>query len=184
MTAIIRQLYIWFYALKIWQVLGILLAVFLVWVFLTIRLKGSHKSLLRVLSAGLLFVSLAVISYVVLKRNVQIREVHLQPFYKITMAQKNIEAYREALMNAILFVPIGLTVPHILPPAWKNGKRFLMTVLIALTFSAVLEISQYLFSLGTSETDDVICNTVGTALGALHFLLAHFLCRSAEKKHI
>lgn len=182
MTAIIRQLYIWFYALKIWQVLGILLAVFLVWVFLTIRLKGSHKSLLRVLSAGLLFVSLAVISCVALKRNVQIREVYLQPFYKITMAQKNIEAYREALMNVILFVPIGLSLPHILPHHWKNGKRILWTVLFGLVFSVLLESLQFVLMCGTTEADDVICNTLGALAGGLHLQLSDFVKRYLLKE--
>lgn len=91
------------------------------------------------------------------------------------MARENREFYREMLMNAILFIPIGLTMPHILPQHWKTGTRVVFTVVLAMVFSMALESLQYLFSVGTTEVDDVIFNTLGALIGMLQLPMISLL---------
>ena len=73
------------------------------------------------------------------------------------------------LMNVFLFFPLGLTFPHVLPEKWKHQVG--ASILFALLLSVVIEYCQYYFSLGRVETDDVICNTLGAAIGTLSYTL-------------
>jgi glycopeptide antibiotics resistance protein len=77
--------------------------------------------------------------------------------------------YRAMLMNVFLFVPLGLALPFIF--GGKTGKRILLTLLVGLLLSVTVEAIQCFVKLGMTETDDVICNTLGTAIGSCAFLL-------------
>ena len=46
-------------------------------------------------------------------RSVGFREVELRPFYTLTTISYNNEALRTLLMNVILFLPFGLTIPYV-----------------------------------------------------------------------
>lgn len=72
-------------------------------------------------------------------------------------------------MNVFLFVPMGLTLLFALPE--KMNHKVLLSVLCAMVLSMIVEILQYVFQLGRAETDDVICNTLGAAIGTLAFSL-------------
>lgn len=168
MLQIIRTLDIWFYALKLSTVLLIVLLAIAVWTVLSAFLSEKHRTLWNAISAILLLAVVSAVAYATLYRTEPIRVLILRPFEIFARAKQNREAYREALMNAILFAPIGLTLPYLFPTRWKCGRKILLTVLCGLLFSLALESAQYCFRLGTTETDDLICNTLGTAVGAFH----------------
>lgn len=172
MTGLFYRLYVWFYALNIRKAVGMLLAAVILWMLLYVLLQDRHKLCWKWLCRLLLAASVCMICYATLLRGYRVRQLTLQPFYTFVRAQKNKEAYRAALMNVILFIPLGLTLPHILPERRGTGKRILLTVAVGLLLSILLEMLQYLFALGTTETDDVICNVLGTAIAALHLPLA------------
>ena len=46
-------------------------------------------------------------------RSVGFREVELRLFYTLTTISYNNEALRTLLMNVILFLPFGLTMPYV-----------------------------------------------------------------------
>lgn len=97
-------------------------------------------------------------------------DVILAPFDFIKQAQLQPEMYRSFFMNASFFVPIGLTMPYILSK--KTYKRnVFITIGFAAVLSAVIEFLQYYYHLGRCETDDVIANTLGAAVGALSYCL-------------
>lgn len=54
------------------------------------------------------------------------------------------------------------------------------TALIGFTFSFIIEVCQFVFGVGTTETDDVILNTLAFALG----WFIHFLCEKAFEKKV
>ena len=56
-------------------------------------------------------------------------------------------------LNILLFIPLGFLV---------GDKR---TILIGLLLSAGIELTQYVLKLGVCEVDDVLNNTIGTAIG-------------------
>jgi len=71
------------------------------------------------------------------------------------------------LMNVLLFVPLGLTMPFALPERWPC--RALISIVIATTLSIYVESAQFIFRLGRTEIDDVLMNTFGAVLGILAY---------------
>lgn len=65
------------------------------------------------------------------------------------------------LENFLLFIPFGLLFP--------NKESWIRVVIIAATFSAFIEICQFIFVLGECELDDVIANTIGALTGYFLF---------------
>lgn len=51
------------------------------------------------------------------------------------------------------------------------------TILFAFILSVIIEALQLIFGLGRCETDDVLCNTLGAAIGSLSFLISEKLTR-------
>ena len=64
------------------------------------------------------------------------------------------------ILNILLFIPLGYLLT-ILVPTWK--RRYI--VLIGSVCSIATELAQYLLEMGYCETDDVLYNTLGTAIG-------------------
>ena len=68
------------------------------------------------------------------------------------------------LLNILLFVPLGVALPFIC-----SHTTFIKTVLIGFSMSLLIEFVQ--FFLGREcEIDDLICNTIGAAIGYLLYL--------------
>ena len=82
----------------------------------------------------------------------------------------NRELRRAAFMNVALFFPAGLLTAALLPRHWSRGRRLALTAGLFLIFSGLIECSQYLWVLGEVEVDDLLCNTLGAALGACPIL--------------
>ena len=93
----------------------------------------------------------------------------LIPFHSFAEAKKQPELYRSMLMNIILFQPMGMSLPNLLPHKIHPAA---VAILFALVFSAGIEAVQYFFSLGRCEFDDVIMNTLGAALGITSHIVA------------
>ena len=63
-------------------------------------------------------------------------------------------------LNILMCVPLGLLLPFV----WKAYRKFRVTVLSGAGFSALIEVSQLLTTRAT-DIDDLIANTLGTAVG-------------------
>lgn len=70
------------------------------------------------------------------------------------------------IMNIFLFVPFGF----LLPLLWKRLGRIQNTVLAGFLLSLTIEIGQ-LFNYRATDVDDLVANTLGTALGYLCYRL-------------
>ena len=118
-----------------------------------------------------------IIGLTVLNRTGGTHDVILRPFTTFEEAQIQPELYRAMLMNVFLFVPLGLSMPNVIEIATKYSKRWkpVTSVLLAITFgfllSTTIEYLQYRYSLGHCEVDDVIMNTLGTAIGASSYVI-------------
>ncbi len=75
------------------------------------------------------------------------------------------EMLRTCIMNIVLFYQLGLILGALLvkQELWK----LLLAWAICCGLSIIIELSQYIFSIGYAEVDDVINNTIGAALGIL-----------------
>lgn len=110
-----------------------------------------------------------ILSITISSRSSGVAEVQWEPFYSFKAAQQQPEIYRSMLMNVFLFFPLGLTLPYALSEKWKC--KVLIVIVLAVGLSVGVEYLQYHFCLGRAETDDVICNTLGCAIGTISYLL-------------
>lgn len=158
-----------FYCLPLSQVLCIMVCLFIIWTTFTRFLKRKMYSgwnIFNIISC--VFSFLLIIKMTLWGRSAGTRELELRPLYTFTTISYNDEAIRTLLMNVILFVPYGLTIPYVAETVKKEkGYRWILCIVSGFLISVVIEILQYFFSLGRAETDDVICNTIGCALGVM-----------------
>lgn len=73
-----------------------------------------------------------------------------------------IDVYAQIIENIAIFVPIGFFLPFALG---EKKSSFLSAGLFGFALSFLAEVSQYVFSLGVCETDDLINNTAGAVVG-------------------
>lgn len=69
--------------------------------------------------------------------------------------------------NVVMFFPLGFLLPRVFPPLDRLWKTLLATALII----TAVELTQLFTLLGSCDTDDLILNTLGAAVGyGLHRL--------------
>lgn len=137
------------------------------------------KRQMRVISSVVAILSAVVILYVTLfSRGETAIGAELIPFDSFVRAVEQPEAYRSMLMNIVLFVPLGIALPFVF--SGKSARRVFLAVLLGFVLSAMVEFSQYMFALGLAETDDVICNTLGTVVGSCAYPLSLYIRRFLE----
>ena len=112
---------------------------------------------------------IAILAVTLLPRSNEGHELILIPFHFFIEAKTQPEIYRSMLMNVFLFFPLGLTLPFALPEKWN--RKALRTIIFAFVLSFTIEFLQFHYYLGRAETDDVICNTLGAAIGTLSYTL-------------
>lgn len=95
------------------------------------------------------------------------RTVNVIPFKSVfDMVASKVSLTRIAenvVGNILLFVPFGLLFPAI---SHKKGKA---VFIFALSLSALIELLQLVFGLGSTDIDDLIWNTLGAMAGFLIF---------------
>ena len=175
-----NQLYIqFFYRHSLAEMLlwGVLITAF--WVLcgaVITRAKGGQPLWIWINRLLLVSAVAFILWWTLFMRSANKQEPRLIPFSSFARVAYDPEVYRAIIANILLFVPLGLSLPFVLRhplirPNRKSRHPIRTTLLTAAAFSAVIEISQYVFSLGFCETDDVIFNTSGAALGALSYLV-------------
>lgn len=96
----------------------------------------------------------------------------LLPFQVPAEAWLAEEYYRMLFMNALLFVPLGMTLVNAWNPKRSFPARLGLTMGAGFGLSLFCELVQGIFCLGTVETDDLLMNTVGVSMAALCLLPA------------
>lgn len=155
------------YILNISTILVTIPILLLVWSLI----GAAFYKRMRVIGGIMTVIALGAILYItVLSRGESGAGADFVPFSSFERAKIQPEMYRSMLMNVFLFVPLGLSLPFVF--GGGAGKRILMTILFGLLLSVTIEMIQFFASLGLAETDDVICNTLGTAIGSCSYLLS------------
>ena len=156
-----------------------LLSLLLLWPMLCQRVGERRRVLLNTtLACAAAFI---ILYTTILTRTPGAPAVILAPFAALAAARVQPELYREMLMNVFLFFPLGLTLSNALPRKWHRWGRIILTTLIGCILSAGIEYAQYRCALGLAETDDVICNTLGTFVGSTSLLVAHTIEKHKER---
>jgi len=101
------------------------------------------------------------------------RSINLVPFKSIgflvdrILSNGSYKYYLNIVGNVLLFVPLPFVLYYL-----SGVKNWLLFVLAGFFLSVGVEVTQYLFTLGIADIDDVILNTAGTALGCLLLLFS------------
>jgi glycopeptide antibiotics resistance protein len=83
-------------------------------------------------------------------------------------------ALEEATRNVLLFIPFG----YLLPASVRRLRGFKSAMGVGAGVSAIIELAQWLVVPGRSPSiDDVMYNTIGSAIGAALFILLTGLWR-------
>ena len=152
-------------------VIGILLfTIGLIWAEAELCLCSYCKNATKwkIFNISLCVLSIITIAYATfLNRSADHMSIRLIPFYSFTLAKENPEMYRTMIMNALLFLPLGLSFISSLPKRINSLIRFVISVIFCIALSVTIEVIQYRFKLGVCEIDDVICNTFGGFMGSV-----------------
>lgn len=116
---------------------------------------------------GLLLAAAAIVAITILVRSRQSTDVFLDPLYAWKLARRYPDAYRQMMLNVVLFFPLGLTMPF----AFSGRKIALWTTLSAIGYSAVVECSQFALSRGYFELGDIFLNLFGALIGLSAYLM-------------
>ena len=86
----------------------------------------------------------------------------------------------DVIGNIVVFIPIGFAGAGALS-RHSNGKRFMLATTGGLLLSLFIETVQFQIATRATDVDDLIFNTLGTALGAGALIIWH---RSAAKSSL
>lgn len=84
---------------------------------------------------------------------------------------------KDVIINTMLFAPLGF----MLAMRSKGRRRRPLLLLAAFAISVCAEALQYLLAVGVADITDVICNTVGAALGFVLYDISSKLAKGSEK---
>ena len=170
------------YALPIGTMILLTLVGTALWILTGLLEEDRVAKVLKTLI--LIFVTFFILQSTLLGRSrYSERRASLQPFASFEAAKTQPEVYRSVLLNFLMFLAFGLSLAWVLLGRWKTVWRVLTVILTGLVFSLVIEILQYVLSLGIAETDDVIFNTLGCVCAAGAMLLRDRLVRKRKNEH-
>lgn len=80
--------------------------------------------------------------------------INVVPFFDM------ISDFKNACLNILLFIPLGV----FLPVLWDKYRNIKTTLIVGLFVTCIIEVMQ-IFTLRTTDINDIITNTVGTLFG-------------------
>lgn len=142
----ITNIYAWNYS---W-VIGIILLSVMIWNLATHYINNKFWKILN--GIGIIIAFVIILHYTVIGRDPTTQHVFM------FIAQYSNEFSREMLMNVFLYVPLGLTLSSLL--GWKS-------VIVGFLLALFIETWQYISGAGIAQGTDVLCNTLGIAVGSM-----------------
>lgn len=142
----IANIYAWNYS---W-VIGIILLSVMIWNLATHYINNKFWKILN--GIGIIIAFVIILHYTVIGRDPTTQHVFM------FIAQYSNEFSREMLMNVFLYVPLGLTLSSLL--GWKS-------VIVGFLLALFIETWQYISGAGIAQGTDVLCNTLGIAVGSM-----------------
>lgn len=102
-----------------------------------------------------------------------ITNLTFDPFVNLIPFADMMHDIKNALLNVLLFIPLGLFLPIL----WNKYRNIKNTVIFGLGMTVFVESAQ-IFTFRTTDINDIITNAAGTALG---FLAAELLTKKFKR---
>lgn len=128
----------------------------LITTYVAIRFRTIFKTVIH---------AVTVISLLLIFYNTVLGRQTSNNHHFLLIADYNSGFWREMLMNAVLFFPLGLSLPYML-------RSYRYSILIAFLLSLAIESWQYWAGTGLAQGTDVIMNTLGVMIGGLSYLFS------------
>ena len=153
-----------------WIIIIGLICYFIVSLFLERIIQQIEISYINVLIFLMAF--LFILNQTVFGRTEKSVGIRLIPFFwgELIIRQEDI---RSMVMNVLLFIPLTTYLPYIIKITSKKYR--LLTVIIGSGISLCVEFVQFYFGIGLAETNDVICNTLGSLIGLIIYEIQQFM---------
>lgn len=106
-----------------------------------------------------------VIGITLMNQNrINTRQIILNPWVEFQglFGKLRVHCLRGMISNMIMFFPLGIFVIY-----FFKKHTFLWSILMGMICSVLIEVLQYVFQRGVSETSDVIFNVLGAVFGSL-----------------
>lgn len=154
-----------------------LICYFIVSLFLERIIQHIGISYINVLIFLMAF--LLILNQTVLGRTEKSVGLRLIPFFwgEVIFRQEDI---RSMVMNVLLFIPLTTYLPYVIKITSKKYR--LLTVIIGSGISLCVEFAQFFFGIGLAETNDVICNTLGSLIGLIIYEIQQFMLNKYRTK--
>lgn len=131
-----------------------------------IRFCFKHRRSMQPTHVVLFLVYFAVVLYLTVFMRIGSVDTSIvtTPFDDLTEAitQRDPALVMHMVLNIVMFIPFGFLVPAMNP---KYFRRWSFAMLGGLVASTLIEGTQMIFSLGQSDVDDIIANTLGAVVG-------------------
>ena len=123
----------------------------------------------RLSYALLIAYSFLVVSTTLLRRTIGESAYQLIPFWSYSDPKLR----QQIIANILMFIPVGLFGANI----WKWKA-----ILLSMSFSAMIELTQLITKRGLFEFDDIIHNTLGAAIGVVFIMMISRVWRRLIQK--
>ena len=164
--------YAYVYSRPLWMIFAAMAVLFIGWAAAAAILRRQSftaRSRWRLVNVIVLLAALLIIIFgTLLAREGRERCIIWQLGSMFRTYGVSEEAWRLLIMNCLLFFPLGLALPNVLPHGMPPAWRIVLTMIVCFLLSSVLEQLQHHFSLGVTELDDIVCNTLGGFAASLH----------------
>jgi len=135
-------------------------------IFHIVRRRGSDEKMTKSHLFGSLAFCGALVAVLVVTGIPSVFEMRLEPDMNFVPFIDIVKVTFQYFLNVMLFVPFGF----LLPMLWRQFERWHVTVLCGFALSLFIELAQ-LFSFRVTDIDDLIMNTLGSAVGYFLFRL-------------
>ncbi len=80
--------------------------------------------------------------------------------------------------NIVAFIPFGMFLPML----FAKCKNILLTALLSLEFSILIEVTQIVSKVGSFDVDDLLLNTLGGVCGVMLFYAISIIGKNRQNK--
>ena len=113
-------------------------------------------------------------------RSEQTYSISMVPFSLLYHSFSDSVVFMSLALNIVMFIPFGLFGCSLFRCTSKRSA--IIFILCGVAFSVLIEAAQFLLSIGNTEIDDVICNSLGLAIGFLCYRLHNRYIISKRRK--
>jgi len=158
----------------------VMLIIFSVGSVMAFVMKGPSKGLRWLLGTLLMEYTFLLFCSMVIYRKVNENVGYdFHPFwsYKAILEGRN-ELIGENIMNAVVFVPVGLLFAILM--SRKSQKDWLVAIMVGAGMSLTIEALQFFLHRGFAEVDDVMHNALGALIGYIMYRMGYILWLKKE----